>query len=178
MDVKKLESILKEEGILFLTYGSFFSQPLIVGMMEALEKEAEELELSMKLAGNIFTIFIELAQNIMNYSKKVEKKGEDVKGLILVGKTKEGKYYILSQNVVDAKDKEVIEKKLSQIKGLSKEEIKKLYREARKAGKDKHEKGGGIGFLEIAKRSEDIEYTLTPIEDDKYIFQIKVVVAE
>ena len=144
-DLKPLENILEKDGIVFLAYGGFLTQSLIVGMTEALEMESENSALSMKLAGNIFTVFIELAQNMMNYSKKVTD-GMDPKGLILVGKTDDGYYYVLSQNIVDKKDKEKIEPKLKEVINASKDEIKKLYREARKSGKNTHSKGGGIGF--------------------------------
>ena len=175
-NTEQLETILAQDGILFLVYGGFFSQSLIVGMIDALEKETKEHDLSMKTATNIFTIFIELAQNIMNYSKKILKESIDPKGLILVGKDSEDNYYVLSKNIVNDKDKQKIEEKLKTIKNLSKEEIKKLYRQARRSGKDTHSKGGGIGFYEIAKICKSLEYKFEPIENDRYFFQLKALI--
>ena len=176
--VKTLEEILEKDGIVFLTYGGVLTQSLIVGMTEALEKETESCQLPMGLAGNIFTIFIELAQNMMNYSKKVENEGFDPKGLILVGKNKDGYYYILSQNILDENDRAKIEPKLQIIQQATKDEIKKLYREARRCGKDTHSKGGGIGFYEIAKKCSNIEYDFIPIVDNKYYFRFKAIVGK
>jgi len=51
---------------------------------------------------------------------------------------------------------------------------KKLYREARRSGKDTHSKGGGIGFYEIAKKATSIDYQFTPINDKRYYFKLKV----
>ena len=175
MHTNELEKILQEDGIVFLTYGGFLTQSLIVGMTEALEKESENEELSMKIANNIFTIFIELSQNMMNYSKKLSKdeEGFDPKGMIVVGKNKSGNYYIMSRNIVDINDKNKIEPKLKTIKECDLSEIKKLYREARKSGKDTHHKGGGIGFYEIAKRASSIEYDFVPINEKKFYFVFK-----
>jgi hypothetical protein len=178
LNMDALEKILEKDGIIFLTYGGTLTQSLIVAMTEALEKETENAELSMGLASKIFTIFIELAQNMMNYSKKVNKEGIDPKGLILVGKTKEGYYYVYAQNIVDEKDKEKIEAKIKKILSSTKEEIKKMYREARKSGKDTHSKGGGIGFYEIAKKSEKIEYSFIEIGENRYYFQFKSIVGK
>jgi len=178
-DISKLEAILEEDGIVFLTYGGFLTQSLIVAMTDALEKEAENYDLSMKISHNIFTIFIELAQNMMNYSKRIASNGLDPKGLILVGKNKKGLYYVLSQNVLNEEDKNKIEPKLKTIQSLNKDEIKKLYRETRKSGKDTHDKGGGIGFLEIAKRCEQIVYQFIPIENsNRYYFKFKAIVGK
>ncbi len=175
-DTKQLETVLAQDGILFLMYGGFLTQSLIVGMTEALEKESETNDLSAKVANNIFTIFIELAQNMMNYSKKVEKNGIDPKGLILVGRNENGKYYVLSQNIINEEDKKKIKEKLDNVKDLSKDEIKKLYRQARRSGKYTHQKGGGIGFYEIIKRSEEIDYSFEPITNGRYYFQLKAIV--
>lgn len=177
MNTTKLEAILEEDGIVFLTYGGFLTQSLIVGMTEALEKESENSELNMTDSNNIFTIFIELSQNMMNYSKAIveSERKFDPKGMIVVGKNAEGYYYILSQNVIDISDKEKIEPKLQEIVKSDKETIKRLYKEARRSGKDTHHKGGGIGFYEIAKRAKNVEYIFSPINDNKFYFKFKVV---
>jgi len=117
INTQRLESLLIEDGIVFLTYGGFLTQSLIVGMTEALERESEHAELSMKQSNNIFTIFIELSQNMMNYSKKVTRveNNFDPKGMIIVGKNAQEEYYILSQNIISLEDREKIEPKLEAI---------------------------------------------------------------
>jgi Family of unknown function (DUF6272) len=177
MNIEAVKALIEKDGIVFLTYGGFLSQTLIVGMTEALEKEAEHNDISIGESTDIFTIFIELAQNMMNYSKVAEESSTKNKseGLIIVGRCDDEKrhYYILSQNVIALQDKEKIEPKLQEIITLNKEELKKRYRELRKSGRDTHDKGGGIGFYEIAKRSDGVEYSFTPINAQKYYFQFK-----
>ena len=172
MDLNGIQDLVEKDGIIFLTYGGFLTQTLITGMTEALEKEAEHHDLNMGVANNIFTIFIELAQNVMNYSKSVNKGCKEVKseGLIVVGKDEKMNYFIHSQNVIGKDDKDKIEPKLEEIVTMNREELKKRYRELRRSGKDRHGKGGGIGFYEIAKRSDEIKYEFKKINDEKYYF--------
>ena len=47
MKFANLEEILERDGIVFLTYGGFLTQPLIAGMTDALEAEAQRSDLSM-----------------------------------------------------------------------------------------------------------------------------------
>lgn len=171
MNLDQIQDMVEQDGIIFLTYGGFLSQTLISGMTEALEQEAQSNDLSMGISTNIFTIFIELAQNMMNYSKTKEENCVTSKpeGLIVVGKN-EDHYFIHSQNIIAQSDKEKIEPKLKQISIMSKDEIKKKYRQLRRSGKDTHEKGGGIGFYEISKRSDTIEYEFKKINSDKHYF--------
>jgi len=173
---EELESLLKEDNIIFLTYGGTFTQSLIAGMTGVLEKEVEEADLSMKISNNIFVVFIELAQNVMNYSKKVKCQNIlDPKGLIFVGKREED-YFVCSQNVISKEDREKMEPRLEKIQNASPEEIKKLYKEVRRSGKESHEKGGGLGLLEIAKKSKQIEYTFQELKDNKFYYKICVTI--
>ena len=175
MDISEIQNMVNEGGIVFLSYGGFLSQSLISSMTEALEKEAETSDVSMGVSNNIFTIFIELSQNMMNYSKTKDTNSNDInpEGLIFVSKDKVGNYYIDSQNIVSVEDKEKIEPKLKEIVSLDKDGIKKRYRELRKSGKNTHNKGGGIGFYEIAKRCNKIEYDFKEINNKKYYFHIR-----
>ena len=177
MNISEIQNIVDQDGIVFLSYGGFLSQALIAGMTEALEKETEYSDLSMGVSTNIFTIFIELSQNMMNYSKSINLYDNSNKseGLIMVSKD-DNNYYIDSQNIISVTDKEKIEPKLIEIKNSSKDEIKKLYRESRKSGRDTHGKGGGIGFYEIAKRCDKIDYDFKQINEEKLYFHIKTTI--
>jgi len=173
MDINQIQRMVDNDGIIFLSYGGYLSQTLIAGMTEALEKEAEDNGITMGISNNLFTIFIELSQNIMNYSKSLSNDKLRAQGLILVSKDKEGSYHIHSQNIVSKVDKEKIEPKLQEIQSLDKDALKKRYRELRKSGRNSHDKGGGIGFYEIARKCDSIEYSFTKIQDDRYYFYIK-----
>jgi len=171
MQLHQIQNIVEQDGIVFLTYGGFLTQTLITAMTEALEKEAQNNDLAMGTSTNIFTIFIELSQNMMNYAKAKEQDETNAQsqGLIVVGKDSE-RYFIHSQNIVTKADKDKIAPLLKQIQTMSREEIKKAYRKLRKSGKNTHAKGGGIGFYEVAKRSSSIDYEFTPINSEKYYF--------
>ena len=175
MNIHEVQKLVESDGIIFLSYGGFLSQTLISGMTEALEKEAEHNGISMGVSNNIFTIFIELSQNMMNYSKNKYPHNRDIDpgGLIVVSKDKDMNYYIHSQNIVSVDDKIKMEPKLIDITTLTIDDIKKKYKELRRSGKDTHGKGGGLGFYEIAKKCDKVEYSFKEINDDKFYFHMK-----
>ena len=172
MDIKIIQKMLDNDGIIFLSYGGFLTQVLISSMTEALEKETENNNISLSVSNNMFTIFIELSQNMMNYSKTIDENTLGSQGLILVSRDKYDNYHIHSQNIVSTEDKENLEPKLTEIQGLDRDGIKKRYRELRRSGKNTHAKGGGIGFFEIAKRCETIDYEFRQINDNRYYFYV------
>jgi len=179
MNINDVQKLVYSEGIVFLSYGGFMSQELISAMTEALEKETQESDVTMGISNNIFTVFIELSQNMMNYSKSEESLSRNIVpgGLIVVSKNSQGsQYYIHSQNIISIDDKNIIEPKLDDISTLDIDGIKKRYKELRRSGKGTHAKGGGIGFYEIAKRCDGIEFDFNPINEDKFYFHIKATI--
>jgi len=174
MDILDIQKMVENNGIVFLTYGGFLTQSLIAGMTEALEREAEKNDMNMGVSNNIFVIFIELSQNMMNYSKSIEINCREItpEGLIIVSR-KDEIYVVESQNIISIEDKLKIEPIIEEIGSLDKESLKKRYRELRKSGHNTHEKGGGIGLYEIAKRSDSIEFNIHKINGDKYYLNVK-----
>jgi len=91
-------------------------------------------------------------------------------------------YEIIATNIISIDDKEKIEPILNEIMSADKKEIKKRYKELRKSGKNSHEKGGGIGFYEIAKASSSVDFDFNPVYNfkkinrDKYYFTMTSVV--
>ena len=178
MNISEVQKLVDDDGIIFLSYGGYLSQALISAMTEALEKEAEDHGIHMGTANNMFTIFIELSQNIMNYSKSLDISDPSrvPQGLIVVSKDANYDYHIHSQNIVSLADKEKMEPKLQEIQSLDKDGIKKRYRELRKSGQNTHGKGGGIGFYEIAKKCDSIYYNFKQINEDRFYFHIKTTI--
>ncbi len=176
MNIYDIQSLVEEDGIIFLSYGGFLSQTLISGMTEALEAESINNNISLGISNNIFTVFIEISQNMMNYSKDINPDDLNTKshGLMMVTKDAEKNYYIHSQNVISLDDKLKVEEKIADIKSLDKEGIKKKYRELRRNGRELHDKGAGIGFYEIAKRSDEIDCIFKKINEDRFYLHLKI----
>ena len=173
MNIGLVQKTLEKDGIIFLTYGGLISQSLISNMTEALSVEALDNNLKMNISNNILVVFIELSQNIMNYSKHLAKlESFKPEGLVVASKT-DDKYFVESVNIVSAKDKVNISKTLSTIKLMTKSDIRSKYKELRRSGRGKHEKGGGIGFFEITKKCDFFEFDFQQINEDRYYFHIK-----
>lgn len=179
MKINELEKILDDDGIVFLTYGGMLSQKLLITMTESLEQESEINKLSMGVTTNLLTIFIELTQNMMNYSKAISLHENifDPKGLIIVGhEQNKSQFYVFSKNIVSSKDKEKIAHNIEQVVHLDKSALRVLYREQRRNGYEKHSNGAGLGFAEIARRCNKINYNFSKIDDsDNYDFTFKAV---
>lgn len=164
---KTLKTILEYNGVL--------TQGIIAHSMDVLENSIED----MNAIGKISTIVVELTQNMMHYSKSKDLDSREIlpAGLIEVTQDAESTYYVKSENVVSIEDKTRMETKFTEIQSLDASEVKKRYRERRKSGADSHEKGGGIGFYEIAKLTQEFEYSFKEINAEKFTYEFKAIVS-
>lgn len=176
MNLSELHNVVKRDGIIFLSYGGFLSQSLIAAMTENLEKEAIDNDLGMRLSNNIFIIFIELSQNMMKYTDEHKNISPRSESLILVGKDDDDNYFITSRNVIFNEHVEDLDERLTQLKSLDAESIKKKYREMRRQVRETGGKGAGIGFYEVAKCSQNLDHEIIPLDDDTSYFIFRVTV--
>ena len=159
---------------IILEYDGVLTQGIITHCMDILEHNISNIG----ILGNISTMAIELTQNMMKYSKSKDTVCRDIRpaGLIYVEKTDDDKYYLRSKNIISIEDKDKIEPKLLEIQALDQDGVKKRYRELRRSGENTHEHGGGIGFYEIAKFAQSIEYNFKAINKEKFSFEFSAVV--
>ena len=176
MLVKHIRKLMEDDGIVFMTYVGVMSQTLLSGMIKALESEQNIEGIPSKISHNVFTVLIEMTQNIIKYSKNEFEDGNKFKsnGLILVGKNDDDDFYVHSQNIVSLADKNIIIQRIEEIKKLNEDEIRQKYKELRRSAANSHEVGAGIGFYEIAKRAKEITYDFEEINDDKSNFYLTV----
>ncbi len=155
-----------------LKYRGSITQGIVSYCMDKLEHNIVNVALMVKIS----TASVEQLQNMMNYSKDLN--SDDIKpaGSIEVTKDENFVYTLKTKNIVSTSDMEKIEPKLIEIKGLDSAGIRKRYRELRRSGENTHDKGGGIGFYEIAKLTSSLEYNFVQLNENRYSFEFKVTI--
>lgn len=176
-DLYEFYSIVKAQKIIFCYSGPVMQEGL-EGISQTLRKklQADEVEFAAEQA--IFSIFVEEMQNILNYSaeKQIYHENEKVVslscGIFLIG-TNENGYFLYCGNQILTADIPYLTDKMEEIRPMSKEELKGLYRQRRRQPPDPGSKGAGLGLIEIARRSGSaIDYKFTKVDDAYSFFSI------
>jgi hypothetical protein len=168
----EIEEKLDTETSDIVNYTGDLNQKIIGNFMDKIEDSISDIF----MMGKVSIVTVELCQNMMNYSKTKDGSYSEISpyGFIRVLKNDDNSYAIESANIINAQDKNKIQKTLVEIDAMDKAAIKKCYKELRKSGKNTHSKGGGIGYYEIAKVSNLFNYTFSPINNDKDYFSYKI----
>jgi hypothetical protein len=167
-----------------------YSGPLwangIDGMAEIMLKRLEFDDMPLSASQSVFSIFIELINNIMMYSDEKEQKDspegesqEISKGIVIFG-IQDDIYFVQSGNVVTDSNAEILKSRIDYLNTLDKKELRQFYRQQlNEENANAESKGAGIGLIEIARRASDpIEYEFEPYGDGRQYFSVYVAVRQ
>ncbi len=177
MNMLAFKKLLEKEGVLF-SFSGTVSQSILSSVAETLEKELQTTGIAFGLIQNIFAVFTEQMQNIMSYSQERIHLGNNAfesPGICIVGFDQEmGHFFVSSANIMHPEDESKLSEKLDKIIPMKKDELREYYKVLRRSGKEKHGRGAGLGFLEMAKKSAlPMEYAITHLDEERSFFEIK-----
>lgn len=162
-----------------LAFEGAISQSILVGLAEMIKEKLSVESFQSKISKKIFSIFIELAQNIHHYSiEKVQvAEGKSVgKGIIIVQEN-ENEYLVSSGNLMKSENSKPILDKCNLINSLKPEELKSFYKQQVKIPRAFDNDGGGIGLIDVARKSNsklDVQIKNVDEESSFFILSVKI----
>ncbi len=175
---------LVSEKSITISYCGPIVQAGVEGIALTLRKRLEADEIGFSATQSIFSIFIEQMQNMLNYSadrqtavdERAHTEVEVTHGIFVLG-SHENKYFINCGNLVCKSEIERLTSKIEYINSLNKDELKQYYRKKRREENEPTSKGAGLGFIEIARRSNyPMAYEFVEIDEEHSFFSLYVTV--
>lgn len=177
-ELSNLRAYMQQNGIMFC-FSGFMTEDVLSGIGSALKKKLEIEDADLQTSRGLFSIFVELVQNVIRYSAEKEIRQNkpqllDLRyGVLTVGRT-DDEYFVACGNLITKADGERLGRDLAHLKALDRDGLKALYKETLKGEVPEGSKGAGVGFIEIARRAKrGFEYDFHPVEDDRCFFTIK-----
>lgn len=103
-----------------------------------------------KTGKKVFSIFMELAQNVLYYSKEVNHFGNKDKVGTLVIVQSEDEYQLITGNLVYKSSVDKMVEKCQMINSLDRDQLREYKRELRNQPQEAESKGAGIGLVQVA----------------------------
>ena len=176
-DMMSLREIFVRCGIV-LGFNGPFSQSVIEELGEAIRRHLEGREQAGKRISDVFSVYIELTQNIRHYAEKsatndAERDALNA-GTVLIGT--EGEFYtVMSGNLVRNEHVAELTRKLDMVRGMDADALKKAYRDTLRAPVADGATGAGLGFLQMARKSaRPLQYSLSASGEGHSFFSLTV----
>ncbi len=170
--LEKVDKLIVEKN-LNLIYQVDFTQESLIGILSMTEGNIGNTQ-ELVYRKKIFSIIIELLQNIYKHADDPDAKKEGKSGIFLLGE-KEDSYFITTGNLVLTSRVETIKNRLDEVNNASFKELDILYNKIMMMDDKDGQKGAGLGFSDIKLKSgNDIRYHFSTVDADYSFFEIQV----
>ncbi len=171
---------MMEEQNIVLSFKGEISNNTLISLAEMFKRMFSFGYNGQKTVKKVFSIFIELAQNIYLYSAKravVDNKEVGI-GIIVIEKNKNC-YRIKSGNLIANAAISQLADKISHINSLEKDKLKDFYNQQLKSPREKGKTGGGVGLITIVRKSGNpLGILLDTIDADQTFIELSAKVDE
>ncbi len=152
---------------MILTFKGSMSGNILVGMAEKIKATLTDNDEKQRVVQRIFSVFIELSQNIHHYS--AERLG---KGIIVVEDHKDC-YKVVSGNLIKNSEIPPLEEKINRINGLDRAQLRAYYYSLLKTPRTSGKLGGSVGLISIAREAGNpIGLTVNPMDENQSFIEI------
>lgn len=161
-----------------LSFKGNVTPELMQSILNIMERKLERIEPTSKLRKKVFNILVECLQNLYHHSNTSALDTTDNGSVVvLIGKNVRG-YSIMTGNVIGKTNAAALQGKLEEINQLTQEELKALYKQVLNNGQRSSKGGGGLGIIDIARKSgEKLEYGFLPFGNSRSFFSLNVKVS-
>jgi len=170
------------DGEVILHYKGNIDSDVINHVLDTVEDKMVEINEQSKLRKKVYNVLVESLQNLYHHVDKVPEDFEDQTseryGLLIVKKVDKG-YLIITGNFIGAEKIEKLEEKIKRINRSSHEEIKELYKFILNHQKISAKGGGGLGLVDIARKTGNkLEYSFKEYNSKHSFFYMNILVTE
>ena len=165
-----------------LYYKGNVDSDVINHVLDTVEDKMVQINEQAKLRKKVYNVLVESLQNLYHHVDKVPEDFEDQTSekfcLLIVEKVDYG-YKIITGNFVHADNIEKLEEKIKRINRSSHEEIKELYKFILNHQRISAKGGGGLGLVDIARKTGNkLDYTFKQYNDKYSFFYLNILVDE
>ena len=176
-DLDHIRQFLAAEGILMCFNGPF-RHSIIEELGKAVRKHLETEDVRKSAMADVFSVFIEAAQNVSNYA--LRNRSDDLgrtrlqSGILVIGRQGEA-YQIRCGNYLRSEDTPALLLQLDRLGRLDKAGLKAVYKEQMHAAVPPGGTGAGLGLITMARTaSQPLAYAVVRGEPGLDFFSLTV----
>lgn len=167
---------------IMLSFSGTFRLGLINSILAIMETKLDLLEPSLKVRKRVLNILIESLQNLYHHSENEDIElvecAKKMSGRLLITKAP-GWYSVLVGNFISNNAAEALHEKINYVNSLTSEELAKEYTQVLTNGVRSAKGGGGLGVLDMAKRSDErLDYNFVRVDNYNSFFSLNVKVKQ
>lgn len=169
-----------ERNNILLSFKGDVTPDLLTSVLSIMENKMEDLQEEPKMRKKVYNVLVECLQNLYHHMDEIPNAREqNIKSAIfMIGKI-EDTYHIYTGNYILNENIAGLRSRIDKVNSLNKEELKLYYKEVLNNGEMSEKGGGGLGMIDIARKTgEKIDYKFLDINDKISFFTLNIKVTQ
>jgi len=165
-------------GDVILAYKGSISSELITNVLEVIDAKLEDLVDKKSIKKKLYNVLVESLQNLYHH---IDDLPDDYNGSfdvhfgIFVIAMEQGAYKVSTGNFIRNDKIVALKERLDKIKSMDKNELKDLYKFILNNQEFSKKGGGGLGLIDMAKRTDgNIDYNFMEYNKDYSFFNLDI----
>ena len=174
IDLCSLRTHFNRNRIL-LCFNGPISRSLIEEIGNALKNYLQAENAQPTAAMDVFSIYIEMTQNIRHYAQSRGYGDLDSAATVIVARDAEERYLVQAGNIVETADGEALLARVEALASMDKAQLKAAYKTQLRLPRDAEATtGAGLGLIDVARKSSlPLKSSLSPIDEKRAFFSLR-----
>ena len=180
LDIYDFYGKMEKHNIMLCFKGAVTSE-LLSSILTIMESKMDTLEEAPKTKKKVFNVLVECLQNLYHHIDEAPENemGIDSKSAIFMIGRMDDHYSIITGNFIQTEYVQELQEKLDTINKMDRTELKEHYKTVLNNGQMSSKGGGGLGMIDIARKSgQKLAYNFMKINDKSSFFSLNVKVAQ
>lgn len=172
---------MMEDGNIMLSFKGEVTSDLLTSILQIMESKMEVLDESPKIKKKVYNILVECLQNLYHHIDEDDTltAANEKSALFMIRKSDDGDYSIMTGNYIANENVNHLKNRLDKINSMDKEELKDYYKEVLNNGEMSAKGGGGLGMIDIARKSgKKLDYSFINVDKNFSFFSLIVNIAQ
>lgn len=177
-DIPKLREVFIAQEIM-LCFNGLFTATLIDEIGKALRNHMQNNAESPTAITDVFSVYIEMTQNIRHYTMSMQLPGHLAISTIVVSRSQDGRYTVSAGNVVRIDDAERLSARIVSLNTLDKAALKAEFKKQLRQPRENlaENNGAGLGLIDMARKAvEPLWAEVSPIDGEYAFFSLRVII--
>jgi hypothetical protein len=169
-----------EKQRVMLSFKGDLSPELVTALLGVVERKMGLIEEDARIRKRVFNVVMECLQNLYHHNARVSMKDgakvrtDEPQGVVMIAHGEAG-YSVLTGNFMANDEVTGLKAHLDRINGCDPEQLRDLYKETLGDGHFTRVGGGGLGIIDIARKSgRKLEYGFVPLDNENAFFSLNV----
>lgn len=165
-----------EQNDVMLSFKGDVTSGMLDSMLYIMESKLDDLGEPSKIKKKVYNILVECLQNLYHHRDEMKRPGkeEESAAVFMIGKTTDS-YNIITGNYIKNSRIDKLKQRIDQVNALDKDGLKQLYKDVLNNPERSEKGGGGLGIIDIARKSgRELGYDFMKVDDNYSFFSLYI----